>query len=191
MGIIKSAIKGIKQIVTPDEQKISEADYYDEYSPALETDNSRWELETEEQLVHFEQTLRGRKKSSDGSKWIPIIKGDSFRPLMNDRGITSMLGLLRMLFQKHNALGHIDKHYLNIAIIDIMDVVIDNLAMNRKSWAVDRTNLDLIRSLFEHQVYIFLTRSVEGAEKRYRGKRYPMRETYRHDEVAPDEIATI
>ena len=187
MGLIKKGIKALKSVVTSDDE------YYDEedYQPAMEGDNSRWELETEEQLVHFEQTLRGKKKSPDGKKWIPIVKGDSFRPLMNDVGITSMLGLLRMLFQKHNALGHIDKPYLNIAIIDIMDVVIDNLAMNRVAWGVEKTNLDLIRSLFEHQVYIFLTRSVEGAEKKYRKNRYPMRESYRHDEVSPDEITTI
>ena len=189
MGLIKKGIKALKKSVSNEEEEYDE--YDEDYQPALEGDNSRWELETEEQLVHFEQTLRGRKKSHDGKKWIPIVKGDKFRPLMNDIGITSLLGLLRMLFQKHNALGHIDKHYLNVAIIDIMDVVIDNLAMNRTSWEVAKTNLDLIRSLFEHQVYIFLTRSVDGAEKRYRGKRYPMREAYRHDEVSPDEISVI
>lgn len=188
MGLIKKGIEKFKESLSKDEEYDDEVE---DFAPPLEADNSRWELETEDQLVNFEQTLRGKKKASDGKKWIPIVKGDKFRPLMNDYGITSLLGLLRMLFQKHNALGHIDKHYLNIAIIDIMDVVIDNLAMNRVTWEVEKTNLDLIRSLFEHQVYIFLTRSVDGAEKKYRGKRYPMKEMYKHDEVSPDEIAVL
>lgn len=188
MGLLKSAVKKVKDLAESQE-------FYDsgeeEYYPALEGDNSRWELETEEQLVNFEQTLRGKKKALDGKSWVPIVKGDLFRPMINDVGIASLLGMLRMLFQKHNALGHIDNERLNTIMRDVMSEVVNVLALNRGRWVIDKKELGVLRTMLEHQIYIFLTRSVDGHEKNYRKKRYPMREHYSHDEVSPSEISTL
>jgi len=154
--------------------------------PVLEGDNSRWELETDDVIDKIEHALRREKKSRDGLRWVKIPQTE---PLMNERGIATVISTLKGYLNKNNALGNIKEQDVHWLTGEICNVTIDLIKYNWRNWDLQKPYFKYVITLIESQVYVFLTRPINAGERKDRKGRFRYNENYSHDEVSPDEIS--
>jgi len=139
----------------------------------VESDNSRWELDPDDVFNRIEHLLRSERISRDGSKWIKVQK---VPPLLNERGIFIVMRECNTVINKNSVLGNITRDDLKLLMKRKIKNLIYVLAFYHKEFAIDKYNLDSILNLIEEQVYMFLTRPVDGIERRMRKDKYKVSE---------------
>lgn len=146
---------------------------YDYGDNEVDSDNSRWELDPDDVFNRIEHLLRSERISRDGSKWMKV---PNVPPLLSERGIFIVMRECNTIINKNSVLGNITRDDLKLLMRRKIRNIKNVLGFYYKEFCIDKYNLDSILNLIEEQVYMFLTRPVDGIERRMRKDKYKVSE---------------
>jgi hypothetical protein len=133
-------------------------------------------LDNNENVEEFASKLRGYRIAYDINvqTGMPEKKITRFgRPFCNDDGVNELVGDLRVYLSKGWMLSNIpkaDRHMINNMCHVIAIEIEEKMAMNVENWALDRTRMSTVSSLFVFTIWGNVMRSFEDGE---RSKLYP------------------
>ena len=108
-------------------------------------------------------------------------------PLMNIRGIYSIIGQVRSVVNRVSNLTHLSTHEIGTITVDsFSDSVIQDLMVNWKYYGIDKDRRNVTRTVVlrsaERIVYATLKRSHEGGERKFwKGSQQDIRTTIVND----------
>lgn len=124
--------------------------------------------DTENELYALEKTLRGIYEDKDGK-----IKKSS-RPLMNEEGINSVMGIVRNIVNKNTIMSNLKSEEISSLMDLLMDTLAKDLMIHRNKYEIeDSATCDKIyfhalmiafitfKRGFEQGEKVFLSRSVQ------------------------------
>jgi hypothetical protein len=113
-------------------------------------------------LKNLELTYRGVYENQDGE----IIQVGE--PLMNDKGINSVTGIIRTIVNQNTIFGNLERNEVFPIIDYLADTLAKDLMLNRCEYKI-KSNSDRSKIYFSAltMAFITLTRSREGDDKRF------------------------
>ncbi len=120
---------------------------------------TKWTLNPHDVLENLEMQMRGLKVQN---KQLVSYRA----PMMNDEGIGRVIMVLDGLINKNNVLGNIQKEEAYKIVRKVSTECNAMFFVNRKTWALSRTDWKVLNMLIQNQVFLFLTRPVGGSERR-------------------------
>lgn len=119
----------------------------------------------ENDLYKMELTFRNMIKDDNGNAR-PV--GD---PLMNDKGIRSVVGQVQSLANQISVMSNFSKNMVPVLMLNFGDTLIKDLMMSRVDYniknSVDRS---IILNIANNYAYSTMLRGLEEGEKRFLGK---------------------
>lgn len=181
-----------QQQVRPEYSPLDQAQQYLARSPQLENDreqnlSSIFEIDNQPIVQEIIGFLSGRKKDHKG-KLVPIDKLDHERyRLVNDKGISDIITLLRPLTDKMIILSDLTIDEIYSVCRDTRITLIRLLAENYKRYDLvpDKANLKLILTVIDNSVFVTAKRSHRGGEKKHRETMMRMIESITQREQKP------
>jgi len=121
----------------------------------------RWQLETSSQLLDIEMRLGGFERIWNNKKndFEYVKKHDA---LMNQRGISRIMGVLYTVMNVNTILSDFKKEEAYKVIIHVVGTVTDLLRMNRARYDVNKSDLPVIVAIVENGIKPTLFRGVDA-----------------------------
>jgi len=151
-------------------------EYYDDFRE--ETDNSRWELETNDVLERYEHSLRCEKQDPKTQRW---YKPGYAKSKLNDTGVADTIADLRSIMHKGTYLGNIDHNYAVDETKAEARAYMKKLIFNYENWEVDKSQIQSLVLMFAREVHLALTRPVGDRERGHRDKRMKIKQEIKDD----------
>ena len=116
----------------------------------------------ESELAKMELTFRNVRLDKEGRI---IFKGE---PLMNDSGITSVIGTIQSIVSQVTILSNLSKNDINVLIDFLGDTLARDLMINRKEYGIKSfSSRDKIYFTALSTGYITMKRAFEGDDKKF------------------------
>ena len=131
----------------------------------------------ENDLFKFELFLRGMVLDEQGN---PKQVGD---PLMNEKGISSLLGLLSTTVSQNTVMSNVDDKGIGILMELNADTVAQLLMMNRRRYEIkDFSIATTIMNAYVNKTYLTLRRPYEEGDRRFwKGSQQEITSTIKSD----------
>ena len=114
------------------------------------------------ELHMMEMTFRGLKEDSNGN----AVK--SGKPMMNEVGISSILGTVQSLINRVTIMSNLEKDEVSILIDFLSDTLAKDLMMNRKEYGIDSASTrDKIFYTALSTTFVTLKRAFQEGDKRF------------------------
>jgi len=136
-----------------------------------ESDNSRWELDSKNELDDYFHYLLGEKYDSEKNRWVEL---NDIKPKMNKLGAYEFITRLKAVMHKGTYLANIDEEYAKAQTKAETYAYMSELHANLKHWGVDKSSIRVIILDYARNVYMALTRPVKDMERKHRNKRMRM-----------------
>lgn len=115
----------------------------------------------EDELYQMELTLRSMVPDGKGN---PLQVG---RPLLNEKGIVSVLGLCRSIVNKNSIFSNFNEKEVNLLIMNLIDTICKDLMINRINYDIADGSRDTIVNIVLNNVYPCLKRGYQEGDKRF------------------------
>ncbi len=112
-------------------------------------------------LYKFELFLRSMQKRPDGT--LAVVG----KPLLNDKGINSVMACVESLVHHMNTLSNFDERTIQYFIVGLADTIIKDLMMNRLTYDVDRKNRDIIVDNAVRFAHGFVMRAYKEGDRKF------------------------
>ena len=126
----------------------------------------KWQLDTSNHLLDIEKRLGGMERRWNGKKndyeYVKVNK-----PLINQLGISRVMGILRSVMDVNTILSDYKKEEAYAVVVEVVSAVLDVLYLERANFEVKKSDLTTIRSIVENGVKSTIFRSVEGVTMDY------------------------
>jgi hypothetical protein len=145
-------------------------------------------LDNNENIEEFASKLRGYRiiVEPDLNTGRPVQRIQRYgKPFCNDDGINELVGDLRVYLSKGWMLSNIpkaDRSFINNMCMVVAIEIGEKMAMNVEKWAIDRTRMSTVSSLFVFTVFSNVMRSYEDGE---RTKLYPTQKNINMTSMLP------
>lgn len=126
--------------------------------------DSRWELDENPIIDSLRHELRRERMNKNGN-W---IRPHELTPIVNSKGESDILWLLRSSLTKNIALGNISRTEANTLTHDVIESLIYMVANKWRQWDFDKAYRDVLVATVRSHVYSHLTRPINQGEKEYR-----------------------
>ena len=138
--------------------------------PTPEEGLTRWTLDPGDVIQMLELQMLGLKVSGN-----EIVK---FREnqMMNKDGISRIIMILDSHINKNNVLGHIMREEAYKLVKKVAIECNKLMFINRKRWGLSREDWQLLNLIIPNQVFMFLTRPIDGRERRRLSESFVVRE---------------
>ena len=110
-------------------------------------------------LYKFELFLRNLRESGDG-QLVKIGGDEEWKPLLNDRGINSVMSSVESLVHQTNALSNFNDVDMKYLILGLADTITKDLMLSRLDYQINRKNRDLVLDNSVRFAYGFIKRSI-------------------------------
>lgn len=117
-----------------------------------------------QELYRFELSLRGKMENSEGEV---VNVGE---PLMNEKGINTVLGLLRSVVNQVNIMGNLSKQQVPGMMEFFSDAVIKNLMMNRDRYEMTEMARDQVWVSATNLAFFTMQRALDEGDRRFWSK---------------------
>jgi len=118
--------------------------------------------DTKEVLQMAELTFKSQRPDENGNV---ISMG---KPLMNDEGITSVLGLIHSLLNQVTVMSNINKQQVEAILMNFSDTLITDLMINRIQYAIEsKSARNKILTISSNIVQMAVLRGYEEGDKRF------------------------
>lgn len=136
-------------------------------SSGLATDSIvRYRLDMNDLLRDIELYLSGKRYAVQSDEFgVREVLVDSGMPLMNQRGIQSILGSLKLLLGPHTVQGNLDKDQYGALIEEINIYLARDIMVNRINWEVALDDFPFIVDTLVWTILLFLSRTIEDKER--------------------------
>jgi hypothetical protein len=113
-------------------------------------------------LYKMELAFRSCVEDLDGNV---VQKG---APLMNDEGITKVIGQVQTIVNQVTVMSHLDKKNILMLMEDLADSLAIDLMMNRKRYnIVNPSARNVVYAEALRSAFICMTRALQGGERRF------------------------
>ena len=119
-------------------------------------------------LYEFELFLRCLKEDENGN--LVKIGGKYWKPMMNDKGINSILMSMHSIINNMTPLSNLDDWEIAVLIRQLGYNLVDDMAFNRGEFELNDTNRRLIAGAALRFCYVFLKRPYHEGDRRFFGK---------------------
>ena len=139
---------------------------------------TKWMLNLDKEIQELEFLLEGKWKNPSTGKWEDRYwknpkTGETeqkYTPMMNQKGVSSIMYALRFHLGKNPALSHLTEEDINTICLETEMALIRLLYSKADEFDIDKANLDMIQVCIEHSIYFILRRALGGAERDIIGK---------------------
>lgn len=127
----------------------------------------RYRLEMQTLLQDIELYLGGKRveieTTTDGKTYEKVIQAGT--PLMNQRGVYSVISSLRLLLGPHTVQGNTDRDQYENLIEEINIYLATDFMINRVKWHVRVEDYPLILDVLVSTILLFISRTIENKER--------------------------
>ena len=121
---------------------------------------TKWTLDPSDVISVLELQMLGLKM--EGNQIVKYRK----EPMMSREGIARIIFLLQSHINKNNVLGRLKKEETYKIVRKCCNTINELMFINRKQWGLSREDWKLLNVVIPHQIFIFLTRPIDGAEQK-------------------------
>ena len=135
----------------------------------------------EKEIQELKLSFEGKRINEEG-EMVQVVE-----PLMNSKGIYSVIGQVKSIVNRVSNLTHLDTREIGILTVEsFSDALIQDLMVNWDRYGINKENRHVIRTVVvrsaERIVYTTLKRSHEGGERRFwKGSQQDIRTTIVND----------
>ena len=138
-------------------------------------DLTRWQQDLESDLTSLKFNLRSWIKNDDGD-WVAqkeevFIKGmsvsQSIKPLMNDRGINTMITTVRRYLTRNMMMSNLNQDIIFRILRTLKVTLVLNIGEKHDVYGVEEADLKLIIKMIMDTVEPTLYRALNNGERRY------------------------
>lgn len=127
----------------------------------------RYRLEMQTLLQDVELYLSGKRveleTTKDGGTFEKIVQAGV--PLMNQRGVQSIISSLRLLLGPHTVQGNIDRDQYESLIEEINIYLATDMMINRVKWHVRVEDYPLMIDVLISTILLFISRTIDNKER--------------------------
>lgn len=126
----------------------------------------RLRLDVEGLLKRIELFLANKKivtrATDDSVEEVEISMGE---PLMNDRGIQTLMGGLTLMIGPHTVQGNLDKDRFENLMEEVTTYIARDIIVERMNWDVKIDDVPIIIDTITWAIYIFMSRTIDDGER--------------------------
>lgn len=141
--------------------QLSSGSEYDMVNNQKYVESIVWRLEPSSVLVELEHYFKGEFWDESVQQW----KAEYPEPLMNLKGIRHLVTELRSRLNKNIVLSKLQQSDINRICLEFRLELIYLIEMKYDEWEIDESNWDAVLYQFDHHIYPFLMRALDGGER--------------------------
>ena len=113
-------------------------------------------------LEQIEHSWKGEYPKYENGRFVAWIKTPDLRPAMNEKGIQTIMGILRKFGNRVHALTSLNEIEIYNTASDMNHVINKELALNYREWEVDLTQYSEVCASASYFIFSVLKQAEEG-----------------------------
>lgn len=165
--------EGMPQVPLDGESIETKEEFQPAYMGGADPQLIKWQMEINVELEQMAQVLRGKFFDPNKKELVELTK-----PLINELGIRMLLLQLQMRLTRFIILSDLDRRDVEGMTLKFSANMIDLLSVKQKEFAIEKSNLSIIKDMIVDPVYVTLCRAIGGGERRFLKGSFQNKEVY-------------